>query len=81
MWDFEIKVVLRAKKFLDIFDGSETLEQQGTYESKIKNWSKEAKCLILMAINHLIKPHIGTYLTSIGMHVALSKIYIIDTRQ
>lgn len=84
MWDFEIKVLMKAKGLMDIMNGSETLEQQGEDGKKIKEFKlKDAKHqhIILMTVEHSVKLHLVTCESSKDMYDTLCKIYKRDTSQ
>lgn len=84
MWDFEVKVLFKAKGLMDIVNGTETLEQQGEDTDKVKTWKlKDAKAqhIILMTIEHPVKSHLVTCETSKEMFETLSNIYKRDTSQ
>jgi len=83
MWDFEMKILFKAKELMDIVDGHETLEAQ-TDDAKKKKWnSKDAKAqhYILMTIENKIKPHILSCTTAKDMYDTLKVIYQRDTSQ
>lgn len=82
MWDFEIKILFRAKELMDIVDGNELLTQQGTDAAKIKQWKmRDAKAqhYIVKTIDRQVKSHILTCNTSKEMYDTLKIIYRKDT--
>jgi hypothetical protein len=44
LWDFEIKILLRAREVMDIVDGTDLLMEKGRDGEKIRKWkTKDAK--------------------------------------
>lgn len=84
MWDFEVKILFRAKELMDVVDGSDSLKTVEADESKIKKWkSKDAKAqhFILMTIDQQVKPHILTCSSSKEMYDTLKRIYERESSQ
>lgn len=83
MWDFELKILFRAKNLMGIVDGSEKLSEDEDTK-KIELWkSKDAKAqyMILQTIEHSVKLHIVTCETSKDMYDTLKTIYKRDSSQ
>jgi len=83
MWDFEIRILFKARDLIDIVEGTETLESQ-TEESKVKKWRTKdaiAQHYILLTIENRVKPHILSCTSSKEMYSTLKKIYQRDTSQ
>ncbi|PNF30052.1 hypothetical protein B7P43_G05342, partial [Cryptotermes secundus] len=84
LWDFEIKILMRAKELINIVDGSDLLSDQGRDEENIRKWKmKDAKCqyYIVRMIEKHMKTHIVTCTTVKEMYDTLKQIYQRDTSQ
>jgi hypothetical protein len=71
LWDFEIKILMRAKELLGIVDGSALLSDQERDEENIrKRKTRDAKCqnYIVRTIEKHVKTHIVTCTTAKQMY-------------
>jgi hypothetical protein len=67
LWDFEIKILMRAKELINIVDGSDLLSDQGKDKENIKKWKiQDAKrqYYIGRTIEKHVKTHIMTRTTA-----------------
>jgi hypothetical protein len=45
LWDFESKILMRAKELMSIVDGSDQLSDQARDEENVRKWKmRDAKC-------------------------------------
>lgn len=84
MWNFEIKILFKAKQLMDVIDGSSSITTCGTDEAKIAKWKAKdamAQHAILRTIDKTVKLHLMNYELAKDMYDALLRIYKKDTNQ
>jgi hypothetical protein len=84
LWDFEIKILMRAKELMSIVAGGDLVSDQGKDEENIKKWkTRNAKCqyYIVGTLEKHVKTHILTCTTAEEMDDTLKQVYQRDTSQ
>ncbi|PNF36207.1 hypothetical protein B7P43_G09724 [Cryptotermes secundus] len=81
LWDFEIKILMRAEELINIVDGSDLLSDQGRDKENTRKWKmRDAKCQYYI-VRRIEKTHIVTCTTAKEMYDTLKQIYQRDTSQ
>ncbi|PSN34141.1 hypothetical protein C0J52_23631 [Blattella germanica] len=82
LWDFEVKILFKAKQLLPIVDGSSLFAECGTDEQQ--KWTTRdaiAQHIILRTVDKTIKVHLMTCNNSKAMYDILVRIYKKDSDQ
>ena len=84
LWDFELKILFKARNLWSVVDGTELLDERVTGKEKRDEWiTKDAKAqyYIVRTLDRPAKNHILSCTTSKQMYDALTAIYRRDTTQ